>query len=113
MDYARGETVQSPEKRFRGFALVLKGRALLLSSDADGRPVEIANIGPGEYFGDQLTGGGSTEDIGIVAAEDLKIMVFDNRVIDDLLNRSPGLAAEIGDAIEARLQAAHAARSNK
>jgi CRP-like cAMP-binding protein len=75
-----------PSKRFYGFALILKGRALLLSSDADGRPVEIAEIGPGGYFGDQLTGGGSTENIGITAAEDLKIMVFDNRVIDELLN---------------------------
>lgn len=110
VDFARGESVQDAHSPFRGFALILQGHATLLSPDAAGKPVEIGHIGPGECFGDQLTAGPATEELGIVAAEDLKIMVFNEGSIDDLLNHSPGLASEIGDAIEARRQAALAAR---
>jgi hypothetical protein len=48
-------------------------------------------------------------DVSIKALEDLKIMVFADEVISSLLNESPGLADEIGDAIELRRQAAIAA----
>lgn len=113
IDYARDETVQALGNRFQGFALILKGRATLFARDANGQRVDIGVIGPGECFGNQLTAGGSTDDIEIRAAEDLKVMVFDTEAIDALLNQSSGLAAEIGDAIESRRQAAQAARSRK
>jgi small-conductance mechanosensitive channel len=113
IDYARGESVQSADARFRGFALILKGRAVLLATDANGHSIEIGQLGPGECFGDQVTAGGSTDNLGIIAAEDLKVMVFGDQAIGELLNQSPGLAAEIGDAIEARRQAAHAARHRR
>lgn len=110
LDYAAGETVQSPQKKFHGFALVLKGRAQILSENGQRQSVQIGEIGAGECFGDQLTAGGSGENLTIVAAEDLKVLVFEPDAVGDLLGSSPSLAAEIGDAIEARLQAAQAAR---
>jgi CRP-like cAMP-binding protein len=82
----------------------------LLSTNANGKPIQIGEIGVGECFGDQLTAGASVSDIDILAIEDLKIMVFEDEVIGDLLNQSPVLADEIGDAIELRRQAAQAAR---
>lgn len=110
VDYAQGEVVQSPDSPFHGFALILKGRAALLATDANGQPVAIGELGPGECFGDQVTAGGSSDQLGITAADDLQIMVFDHHTIGQLLAQSPALAAEIGDAIESRRQAAHAAR---
>ncbi len=106
--YAAGETVQDAEVKFKGFALILEGRAKLLSADANGKAIQIGEIGAGECFGDQLTAGASVSDI--VAIEDLKIMVFEDDVIGDLLNQSPVLADEIGDAIELRRQAVQSAR---
>ena len=111
--YAAGETVQDAELKFKGFALILEGCAKLLSTDANGKAIQIGEIGAGECFGDQLTAGASVSDIGIVAVEDLKIMVFEDEVIGDLLNQSPVLADEIGDAIELRRQAAQSARRMK
>jgi CRP-like cAMP-binding protein len=98
--------VQQKGKPFQGFALIVQGRAKLLTADLDGEMVEIGEIGPGECFGDQVSTGSGDDDLGIVAIEDLKVIRFDGRDIEELLNRSPGLAAEIGDAIEARRQAA-------
>jgi hypothetical protein len=45
-----------------------------------------------------------------VADGDLEVVVFADESINDLLNKSPALAAEIGDAIEVRRQAAQAIR---
>ena len=113
IDYARDEAVQALGQRFQGFALILRGHATLFARDANDQRVAIGTIGPGECFGNQLTAGGSTDDIEIRATEDLKVMIFENEAIDALLNQSPGLAAEIGDAIESRRQAAQAARYRK
>ncbi|MEY4298802.1 MAG: hypothetical protein RIR25_38 [Verrucomicrobiota bacterium] len=108
--FASGEIVHGPEHLFEGFALVVAGRAQLMANDASGRLVQIGEIGPGECFGDRLTSGGGSEKMSIVAQGDLLAVVFTDEPITELLNNFPSLAAEIGDAIEARRQAALAAR---
>ncbi|MFM8805121.1 MAG: cyclic nucleotide-binding domain-containing protein, partial [Planctomycetia bacterium] len=108
LQYAAGETVHSARRRFAGFGLVLSGRATLLASDKAGQPVRIGTIGPGECLGDQLAVGSARDDIDIVAEPGLQIVALDPRAVGDLLDRSPTLAAEIGDALEARRQAANA-----
>jgi small-conductance mechanosensitive channel len=110
LQYAAGEAIQSLGKKFEGFALIVKGRAALTSRDSSGKLVEIGEVGPGECFGDQVAIGGSSDEIGIRASEDLKVLVFDSESIDELMKRSPSLASEIGDAIESRRQAAQAVR---
>jgi CRP-like cAMP-binding protein len=111
MEYAAGETVQAVGSSFSGFALILSGQARLRALSADGVLVEIGQIGPGECFGEQLTAGPSADAIEIAAISDTRVMVFDGKTIGGLLNQSPNLAAEIGDAIESRHQAARAARA--
>lgn len=51
--------------------------------------------------------------MGIVASDDLTAVVFDPAVIGKPHQRSPGLAAEIGDAVEARRQAVQAAKAGR
>lgn len=109
-EYAAGETVHAPRRRFTGFGLVISGRANLVVRDPAGQAVTIGAIGAGECLGDQLTVGSSRDDIEIVADEDLRVVAFDPAAIGDLLDHSPSLAAEIGDALETRRQAARAAR---
>jgi hypothetical protein len=57
--------------------------------------------------------GGADEEVGIAARGDLKVLVIDNRSIGELLQRSPRLAADIGDAIESRRKAAQAVRRRR
>jgi CRP-like cAMP-binding protein len=110
VDFAAGESVQTPNRRFEGFALIIQGKATLQTTDGSGRMVEVGEMVPGECFGDQVAVGGASDGLAIIAREDLKILVFDNEAIAELLKRSPGLAAEMGDAIESRRQAVQAAR---
>ena len=110
VSFGSRETVQGPDRPFDGFALIVAGRARVLADDSAGHPVQIGEVGPGECFGNSVTAGGGSERITIVAADDLEVVVFADQPINDLLNKSSSLAAEIGDAIEARRQAAEAAR---
>lgn len=113
VEFAKGESIQPVGQRFRGFALVVEGRATLHTTDAAGRTTAVGEIGPGACFGDQLATGGAADDVGVVAADDLKAVVFDPAAIGELLQRSPGLSAEIGDAVEARRQAVRAAKASR
>lgn len=110
LDYAAGEIVQSPAQRFSGFALILQGKASLLASDKSGQLSQIAEMGPGECFGDQLSSSSTTSELSILATQDLKLLLFDNNTMSEVLNQSPTLAAEIGDSIESRRNAALALR---
>ncbi|MFM7205896.1 MAG: cyclic nucleotide-binding domain-containing protein [Planctomycetaceae bacterium] len=113
VEFAKGESIQPVGQRFRGFALVVEGRATLHTTDAAGRTTAVGEIGPGECFGDQLATGGGADEVGIVASDDLKAVVFDPAAIGELLQRSPGLSAKIGDAVEARRQAVRAAKASR
>lgn len=87
------------------------GEVYLVGPDgATGCPVQIAESGLGECFGDRLTAGGGAKKVSIVADGDLKVVVFSDKVMDGLLKQTPSLAAEIGEAVEVRCQAAHAVR---
>jgi hypothetical protein len=110
VSFGAGETAQGPDHPFEGFALVVAGSAQVLAEDTTGQRVQIGDIGPGECFGSSVTAGGGSGKISIVADRDLEVVVFADDPINDLLNKSPALAAEIGDAIEVRRQAAEAVR---
>jgi small-conductance mechanosensitive channel len=105
VEFAAGEVVQTVGRPFAGFALIIHGEAKLSATSKDGAVVDVGRIGAGECFGDQVTAGPTADTISITAISDLRVMRFDSKAIGELLNSSPSLAAEIGDAIEARRQA--------
>jgi CRP-like cAMP-binding protein len=78
--------------------------------DRHGRFSQVGEIGVGECFGEPIVSGSSADEVSIVALEDLTVLVFDTKTMNDLLNSSPSLAAEIGEAIESRRQATIAAK---
>jgi|GEM_PF-2069575 len=110
MDYAAGETIQHAGQRFEGFALLVHGRAQLLTSGPQGAPAVVGELGPGDCFGGQLRAGSALDEPGVVAIDDVRLMVFEHTAIADLLNQAPGLASELGAAMEQRVKAAQAAR---
>jgi small-conductance mechanosensitive channel len=113
VEFAAGETIQAAGSAFPGFALMLHGQARLSARSSVGSLVDVGEVGPGECFGDQLTAGRSADTLAITAISDVRVMVFDGKTIGNLLQESPSLAAEIGDAIESRRQASIAARHKK
>lgn len=110
VEYTAGEVIHSPNRPFTQCALILSGRASLVLLHSDGQQSIVANLEPGECFGDRITAGSSNENVIIRAEKDLTLLKLPAEQMDSLINRSSSLASEIGDAIEVRRQAVIAAK---
>jgi len=96
-----------------GFTLIVEGNAVLSARDADGREVRIASLVPGDFYGEATISAGRPSELRVVAETDVTVVAFDAVQMAECLQRSPGLATEIGDAIEARRRAATAIRQQR
>lgn len=96
-----------------GFTLLVEGKASLSALDADGREVRIASLGPGDFYGEATISAGRPSELRVVAETDVTVVAFDAVQMAGCLQRSSGLATEIGDAIETRRQAAAAIRQHE
>ena len=52
--YARGELLKQAVKRMPAFGLVLTGQIAVSMADIDGREMLLAQVGPGQTFGEAL-----------------------------------------------------------
>jgi CRP-like cAMP-binding protein len=93
-----------------GFTLIVEGNATLSARDADGREVGVSSLGPGDFYGEATISAGRPSDLRVVAKTDVTVVAFDAIQMAECLQRSTGLATEIGDAIDARRRAASAIR---
>lgn len=96
-----------------GFSLVVTGKAAMSAADADSREVRMADLGPGDFFGEATISAGRPSEVQIVAESDVTVVAFDPELMAECLQSSSGLATEVGDAIETRRRAAAAIRQRK
>jgi small-conductance mechanosensitive channel len=106
LEFAAGEVLQGNGRKGPGFCLISKGSARLAAPDHTKQPVEIAVLGPGEFFGDHGPGSGQDGEFIVTALTDLLVIHLDASEITDMLARSPALSAEVGEAIDTRRRAA-------
>jgi len=110
VSFAQGEQMQPFGDTVPDFVLIAEGRAGLLAADADGRAVRIADLGPGDFYGEATISAGRPSEFRVVADTDVVAVAFASAPLAEHLQRSGGLAAEIGDALESRRRAALALR---
>jgi hypothetical protein len=110
LTFAPGEEMLSFGATHHGFSLLVEGQAGLSARDAGGRDVRFATLAAGDFYGEATLSAGRPSDFRVVADSDATIVTCDAAVVAGLLERSSGLAAEIGDAIDARRRAALAIR---
>jgi CRP-like cAMP-binding protein len=107
-EFTQGELLHTPNRSFEGCALILRGDIEILASTSDGQELFVANISTGECFGENLTAGSSSDAITLRARTDVTLLWLPSTEMDKLLNRSPSLSSEVGDAIELRRLAVQA-----
>lgn len=93
-----------------GFTLIVEGNAALSARNADGQEVGVASLAPGDFYGEATISAGRPSEVRVVAQTDVTVVAFEAGVMAECLQRSSGLATEIGDAIETRRRAAAAIR---
>ena len=111
--YAKGENVIKEGQRLLGLHLIVRGRALLTARNAAGLQVEIARLEPGEFFGEKSLMAGAPSEATVTALDDLELLVLESDVVQQLIERTPYLVHQIGEAMEARRKALFQARAGQ
>lgn len=87
----------------QGFYLIVSGQADIGQMDGRGKPVRIAKLGPGDYFGEI---GLLTEELrsaGVWAATELEVVVLDREQFQRIVAMSEPTAAQLEEVMKERL----------
>lgn len=88
----------------REFAVIISGEASVTRNG-----VEVARLGPGQYFGELALLGAVERNATVTAVTDLVVEVINRRGFQTLLEDSPGLSRSLLHAMAVRLAAVDAA----
>jgi small-conductance mechanosensitive channel len=108
--YAKGEHVVKEGQRLTGLHLIVRGRVVLTARHAGGHDVEVARLEAGDFFGEKSLLSGVPSDATVTALEDLELLVLESDVMQQLIERTPYLVQQIGEAMESRRRALYQAR---
>lgn len=74
--------------------VLVSGRAKVFVSDADGKEVQLNQLGPGEYFG-EVTLDGGTRSASVMALEDCRCAVLRRTEIGGFMSEHPDFALHV------------------
>src|SRR5262245_33611255 len=102
--FARGETVFRQGDAGSTFYILRSGRLAVLSRADGGAEVRVAELKPGDPFGEMSLLTGEPRNATCVAEEDCELLCLDRGSFAELLRSNPGVAERISDVIAARTQ---------
>jgi CRP-like cAMP-binding protein len=103
--WRQGETIFSPGEPADALYVIRYGRVRIADDGdgADGR--DVAELGPGEYFGEQALLLHTTHTRRAEAVEDCELMVVSRAGFEQLLDAEPAVADEFRETLERRIRA--------
>ncbi|MFH2043469.1 MAG: Crp/Fnr family transcriptional regulator [Acidobacteriota bacterium] len=90
--YARGDFLFLEGDAASGFFLVREGMVRVYKMDATGREVEIARLGPGDYFGEAIVFASSVFPAFAQAVKDTSVLYFSRESINRAIDGNPAVA---------------------
>lgn len=112
LDFARGEVLFREGDLLTGVLVLIRGEVSLQVGEGDAA-VEIARAGPGELVGESGMYGRQASSLRAVALSDCQGVRLAPDAVSQVFEKSPPLAREVGQALEARRRAAQAARESR
>ena len=97
-----GECVFSKDTPAEALYIVLSG-TVQIYDEVDGKDIEIARTGPGDYFGESSLLAETTHSKNVRALDDVELLVLSKDSFAQLLRSKPDLEAEVRRLLEARL----------
>ena len=113
LTFSAGKEILPFGSSHHGFALIVEGQASLSARDAAGQAVQIAALEPGDFYGEATSSAGQQSELRVVADTDVTVVELDAKLFAACLQRTSGLASEIGGAIETRRRAAQTLRQRR
>jgi CRP/FNR family cyclic AMP-dependent transcriptional regulator len=106
--YGAGVTVFHQDDEAGPVAVLLDGRAKVVSSSADGREVILAVRGPGELIGELAALDDAPRQATVVTLEPVEALVLGRSAFLGLLERRPAMTVAVLRTVAERLRYAHA-----
>lgn len=85
--------------------IIKSGRTDVGVTNADGRPVQVAQRGAGEYFGEMSLLTGAPRSASVVAALDTEVIILDKHAFTTVLAADPSILEALLDALDKRRSA--------
>jgi len=100
--FAAGEKVIRQGQMGNELYIIVAGQALMTRRDESGEDVELLSLRSGEFFGEMSLFSGEPSTVTIAASNDLEVMNISATVVNQMIDRQPSFAREIGQIIESR-----------
>jgi small-conductance mechanosensitive channel len=101
--FAKGEVMLEEGDLLPGMFMILEGTVELSLKDLSGTRQVIAQLLPGDYFGEKASlMSEQVSEVTAIALEDVEVLLLDQDTLQDMLERSPVFANEIGEVMELR-----------
>lgn len=101
--FAAGSVIFREGSAPEGFYVIVKGQADIGKNDGRGKPVRVAKLGPGDFFGEIGLLSEERRSAGVFAATDLEVVVLDRAQFQKILEMSEPTAAQLQEVMKARL----------
>ena len=112
LDFAHKEVLFREGTPLTGVMVLVRGEISLQTGEGEGA-VEIARASPGEIFGESGMYGRQASSLSAVALKDCLVVRMAPDAISQVFEKSPVLAREVGQVVEARRSSAQAARESR
>lgn len=103
--FGTGEYVVRQGDSGQALYIIVSGEARLLMINPDGEEQEILPLKAGEFFGEMALFSGEPSAVSVLAVEDMEIMALSLAVVNQMIERQPSFAREIGQILEIRRRA--------
>ncbi|HEY9642732.1 MAG TPA: mechanosensitive ion channel family protein [Coleofasciculaceae cyanobacterium] len=103
--FGMGEKVVRQGYSNSSLYLIISGRAVITLTEATGQEHEVLPLQAGEFFGEMSLFSGEASLVSIVAVDDLEVMVLSYSMVNQMIERQPSFAREIGQILEIRRRA--------
>lgn len=103
--FAAGERVVRQGHAGSALYIIVSGQAIITTTDLQGHEQEVLPLKAGEFFGEMALFSGEPSLVSVVAVDDLEVMMIAATVVNQMIDRQPSFAREIGQILEIRRRA--------
>lgn len=92
--------------------IIVSGQAALSIMDRVGVEHQALSLGAGEFFGEMVLFSGEPSPVSVTAVNDLEVMMISANEVNQMIERQPSFAREIGQILETRRRAIQAVQQS-
>jgi hypothetical protein len=100
--FAAGEKVVRQGYTGNALYIIVSGQAVLTTKNEQNQECEVLPLKAGEFFGEMALFSGEPSIVSVTAINDLEVMKISGIVVNQMIDRQPSFAREIGQILEIR-----------